>query len=155
MTLRSPKLIKTVLTLCLVTLAAAASAQIYRWKDENGGIVFSDKPPEGRARQQEKLDTPLSAPSSGSIQKNLAEQEISFQKRQKEARERAEKTGKEEAAQAEKQEYCSSLRRQLMALESGERIVRRDENGERQFLEDAQREQEIAKVRQAMQNTCQ
>ena len=154
MTSRSSKLIKTVLTLCLVTAAAVASAQIYRWKDENGRIVFSDKPPEGRTRQQEKLDAPLpSAP--GSTQKSLAEQEISFQKRQKEARERAEKTGKEEAAQAEKQEYCTSLRRQLMALESGERIVRRDENGERQFLEDAQREQEIAKVRQSMQNTCQ
>ncbi|WP_319238668.1 DUF4124 domain-containing protein [uncultured Propionivibrio sp.] len=154
MTSRSSKLIKTVLTLCLVTATAVASAQIYRWKDENGRIVFSDKPPEGRVRQQEKLDTPLSS-ASGGAQKNLAEQEISFQKRQKEARERAEKTDKEEAAQAEKQEYCTSLRRQLMALESGERIVRRDENGERQFLEDAQREQEIAKVRQAMQNTCQ
>lgn len=155
MTPRPPKLIKTVLTLCLVTASAAASAQIYRWKDENGRAVFSDKPPEVRVRQQEKLDAPSSASPSGSASKNLAEQEISFQKRQKDARERAEKTGKEEVAQAEKREYCSSLRRQLMALESGERIVRRDENGERQFLEDAQREQEIAKVRQAMQNTCQ
>lgn len=154
MTSRSSKLIKAVLTLCLVTATAVASAQIYRWKDENGRIVFSDKPPEGRVRQQEKLDAPLSS-APGGTQKNLAEQEISFQKRQKEARQRAEKTGKEEAAQAEKQEYCTSLRRQLMALESGERIVRRDENGERQFLEDAQREQEIAKVHQAMQNTCQ
>jgi len=155
MTSRSSELIKTVLTLCLVTATAVASAQIYRWKDENGRIVFSDKPPEGRVRQQEKVGAPPSSTPSGGAPKSLAEQEISFQKRQKEARERAEKTGKEEAAQAEKQEYCTSLRRQLMALESGERIVRRDENGERQFLEDAQREQEIAKVRQAMQNTCQ
>ncbi|SDH54092.1 DUF4124 domain-containing protein [Propionivibrio dicarboxylicus] len=155
MNIRSPNLIKTVLALSLIAATAGASAQIYRWKDENGRTVFSDKPPEGRARQQEKLDAPLSSSAGSTAQKNLAEQEISFQKRQKDARERAEKTGKDEAAQAEKQEYCTSLRRQLMALESGERIVRRDENGERQFLDDAQREQEIAKVRQSLQNTCQ
>ena len=141
-----------VLLLAATFIASSASAQIYQWKDENGRTVISDKPPVGQVRAQRKGEAGIQGPAAAP--KSVAEQEMDFRKRQKEAQEKTAKSEKEQAAQAEKQEYCANMRRQLMSLESGERIARRDDNGERYFLEDTQREQEIAKLRQAMQTTC-
>lgn len=131
----------------------SSSAQIYQWKDENGRTVISDKPPVGSVRQSKKTDaTSSSAPTNSA--KSIAEQELEFRKRQLDSRERAIKTEKEQTANAEQQDNCLRLRQQLQALESGERIVYRDGSGERHFLEDSAREQEISKLRQVMQNGC-
>ena len=142
------RFLTAIATLLFVT---SATAQIYQWKDENGRTIISDKPPVGHVRQQRKIDSEP-ATTAANPQKSAADQEMEFRKRQKESQEKAAKSEKEQAASAEKQENCNNLRRQLASLESGERIARRDDNGERYFLEDAQREQEIAKVRQSMQS---
>lgn len=79
---------------------------------------------------------------------------MAFRKRQNEAQEKAAKSEKEQALIAEKQEQCGQMNRQLRSLESGERIIRRAENGDQEFLEDSQRQQEIAKTRQLIQTYC-
>ena len=141
------------LTVAALLAATVVNAQIYQWKDENGKTIISDKPPVGFARQQRKIETDPSV-ASASPQKTAADRELEFRKRQKESQETTEKANKEQSASAEKKESCESVRRHLQALESGERIGMRDDKGERYFMEDAQREQEIAKVRQVLQTTC-
>ncbi len=141
------------LTVAALLAATAVNAQIYQWKDENGKTIISDKPPVGFARQPRKIEADPSVASS-SPQKTAADRELEFRKRQKESQENTEKANKEQSASAEKKENCESIRRHLQALESGERIGMRDDKGERYFMEDAQREQEIAKVRQTMQTNC-
>jgi hypothetical protein len=133
--------------------ATAVNAQIYQWKDENGKTVISDKPPVGNVRQQQKVASDAPA-TNAAAQKSAADKELEFRKRQKDAQESTEKSNKEQAASAEKKENCENARRYLQALESGERIAMRDEKGERYFLDDAQREQDIAKTRQAVQTNC-
>ena len=136
-----------------LSLALSASAQIYQWKDESGKTVISDKPPAGQVRQQKQIesDTPS---QNGQKQKSLADREMEFRKRQKESQEHSEKAKKEETSTAEKRENCDLARRQLQALESGERITMRDDKGERYFVEDAQREQEIGKARRFIDSNC-
>ena len=103
------------------------------------------------SKQQRKLDSASATSPAATSQNSLADKDMEFRKRQKETQEKAAKSEKEQAAAAEKQENCANMQRQLRSLESGERIARRDDNGERYFLEDAQREQEIAKLRQSVQ----
>jgi hypothetical protein len=146
--------------LCLC-LALPADAQIYKWKDASGKTVISDKPPPGQLPAPQKSDdgappaetepateTPPAPPS-------LADRELEFRKRQKEAQENAEKAEKEAAAAAEKEENCQTARRQLQSLESGERIALRNDKGERYFLDDARRAQETEKARQFIDAQCQ
>lgn len=136
-----------------LSLAIPAGAQIYQWKDQNGKTVISDKPPVGYVRQQKQIDS--TAPAAGSQkQPSLADRDLEFRKRQKEAQEKADKAGKEEAKATEKQENCANARRQLQALESGERIALRDDKGERYYMDDAQREQETAKMRGFVEANC-
>ncbi len=137
----------------VAAIAFSAHAQIYQWKDANGKTVISDKPPVGVVQPQKSYGASPSS-SSAPAQKSLAEREMDFRKRQKESQDLAEKTRKENAAAADKQENCNNARRQLQLFESGERVALRDEKGERYFMDDAQRDQEIAKTRTFIESNC-
>ena len=143
-----------VLAAVAVLLASTfVNAQIYQWKDVNGKIVISDKPPTGKVSDQRKIDSKVSA-SSDASQKNLADREMDFRKRQQESRVKSDKEKKEGNTTAERKEDCDRTRRNLELLESGERVAERDEKGERSFMDDAKREREIAKTRQILQSSC-
>ena len=47
------------------------------------------------------------------------------------------------------------MRRHAQALDSGVRIARTNDKGERYFLSDDQRQEELAKTRQSMESGCQ
>lgn len=131
----------------------AVNAQIYQWKDENGKTVISDKPPTGGARASRKIESEAPA-ANAAPQKTTADREMDFRKRQQETQDKNDKAQKEQAAAADKKENCDRTRRYLESLESGERIALRDDKGERYYMEDSQRQQEIAKARQSMQASC-
>ena len=140
-------------TVALLLAAVTASAEIYQWKDKNGKTIISDKPPTEIVVEQKKISSDP-ATNNTATQKTTADRELEFRKRQKESQESAEKAQKEQAAASEKQENCTKTRLYLKTLESGERVSLRDDKGERYFLDDAQREQETAKARQALQTNC-
>ena len=141
-------------TIAALFLTSMANAQIYQWKDESGKTIISDKPPVGAVRQQRKLESETTTSTTAAPQKTAADRDLEFRKRQKDSQEKATKNEKEQSSANEKKQFCESTRRHLQTLESGERIGMRDEKGERYFLEDTQREQEIAKLRQSMQTNC-
>ncbi len=155
-------------------IPGAALAQAYKWRDANGGIVYSDSPPPasippGNVLQAPKLKAaapppavaPAAAqgnsenPRAGTISrklqtKSVAEREADYKKRQieeqKKAKEQSEKTAQEEQRQAQ----CQSLAQNLSTLESGQRMAKVDSKGERYFVDDAERAKDIAKARQDM-----
>lgn len=141
------------LAVAAMLVTAAVNAQIYQWKDETGKTIISDKPPVGAARTARKIEAEAPA-ATAAAPKTTADREMDFRKRQKDAQESADKAQKEQAAAAEKKENCDKARRYLLSLESGERVALRDDKGERYYMEDAQRQQEIGKARQAMQASC-
>ena len=137
----------------LLAATTTANAEIYQWKDANGKTVISDKPPTGNTQPQKTFASDSST-SNAAAPKTTADKDLDFRKRQKEAQESADKANKEQAAAAANKENCDSSRRHLKSLESGERISMTDDKGERYFLDDAQRTQEIAKIRQNIQANC-
>jgi hypothetical protein len=139
--------------LCL-GLALSAGAQIYKWKDASGKTIISDKPPPGQlpVPKQNASAPPETQPAP--VQPSSADRELEFRKRRQEAQENAEKAEQEAAAAAKREENCQIARRQLQALEFGERIALRNDKGERYFLDDAQRAQETEKTRQYINAQC-
>jgi hypothetical protein len=141
------------LAVAALLAAATVHAQIYEWKDEKGKTHFSDKPPVGNSRATRTIEAQPSATGS-STQKTSADRELEYRARQKAAQENAELVKKEETTSADRKEACTSARRLLETLESGERVSLRDDKGERYYMDDGQREQESAKARQLMQSAC-
>ncbi len=134
-------------------LACAADAQIYQWKDSNGKTIISDKPPAGQVNQQRRIETGQ-PPAASATQKSLAERELELRKRRQESQEVAEKSQEDQAAATVKNDRCERAKRNLSALESGERIALRNEKGERYFMEDAQRAREIENAQKIVQENC-
>ncbi|MDR1163223.1 MAG: DUF4124 domain-containing protein [Candidatus Accumulibacter sp.] len=138
-------------------VSALAQAQIYQWKDSSGKTIISDKPPTD-AQQARKIEggaSSANSSSSASENKSLAEQELEFRKRRKEAQENAEKQQKNEQQAQQQKKYCTGLTNRMRTFQSGERIAMRDDKGERYFLDDNQRAQEIQEMQQEMDKNCQ
>ena len=151
---------RTLLLIALLGAAAAASAQQYKWVDKNGRVQYGDSPPAGanatRLRVPSGAAAPSPAPAAPASKGPLspAEQEAEFRKRQEAAEKDREKQAKASQEAGQKKENCALARQHLRTLESGQRVARTDEKGERHFLEDAQIAQETAKARQSVQDWC-
>jgi hypothetical protein len=147
-----------------LSLALPASAQIYQWKDKNGKTIISDKPPPDRVPPPKPAEvdggadaesTPAPVAKPAPRPPAWVDQEMEFRKRQMEAQEKAEKEAKEAASAATREENCQKMSRWLQMLESGQRLSSLDDKGERQFMNDAQRAQEMEKTKSAYEAQCQ
>jgi hypothetical protein len=142
---------RILLAAAILAFSCAALAQQYKWRDENGRVRYGDVPPPGANATRLR---PPPGPSSAPASKSFKDREEEFRKRQvdaEKARDKQEQTAENAAA---KREGCQRAQEYIRTIESGQRIARTDSRGERYFLDDAQRAQELAKARQAAQQSC-
>ena len=155
----------------LLLLPAAAHAQAYKWRDEKGSVVYSDKPPPSNIPPGNILQAPKlkqSAPdvvgAKGGVASGGAKAAapLSLAEREAESKKRGAEAAKKSAADAQKTEQenarlevCKQLRAQLASLDSGQRQRRFNEKGEPYVLDDSQLATDKAKVsQQLMTNKC-
>ena len=168
MTLRPPArtaLPALLCTLVLATLALPAHAQ-WKWRDANGRVTVSDLPPPREVPPQNILQRPetpaarsAAAPASAAsasapIPAAPVDRELQARRdaalKDKEAREKA------DASQLAEQraENCRRARTHLSALDSGQRIARFNDKGEREILDDTQRAAESHRAREVIASDC-
>lgn len=148
--------------LAVLLASLPVQAQIYQYKDASGRTVISDRPPPAGKAPAKTIPGPAesggdSAPAANgaaAAPKSLADRELEFKKRQQEQKEAAEKAQKEAANKAARKDDCERAQRQLQVLESGERVVTRDAQGERVYIEDSQRAAEIDRARKFVADNC-
>lgn len=149
----------------MLTVAAGASAQLYRWVDQDGKVRYSDTPPVGVKATTLKPPpgsyAPAPAPGGDAAAKDAkkgpqtpAEQEADYRKRQMEAQKAREKEDQAGRDAQTKLDNCARAQQALAALESGQRISRTSANGERYYIDDDQRVAEIARERQSVSSWC-
>lgn len=141
----------------VVTIAGtAAHGQTYQYKDSRGRTVISDTPPPGSAQGARTLGgAPAEAAAKAAdAPKTTAEKDMDFRKRQQEAREKADKDAKEQAAATQKRENCERARMQVSALESGRRMLVPDGKGGEMLMDDAARASEIERAQRAIAEAC-
>ncbi|OMG54984.1 hypothetical protein BJN45_07475 [Azonexus hydrophilus] len=148
-----------------------AHAQTYQWKDGNGKTVISDTPPPASARGSRSIgvhqpavvtekpaestaETKAAEAAEASAPLSTAEKDMEFRKRQQEAREKAEKDAKEAAALRDRRETCERARQNYRALQSTQPVLQYDQKGERQLMDNRQRQQELERTRRIMQEAC-
>ncbi len=166
-------------TLALLLCTAASASAQWAWKDDNGRVVYSDRPPPSSVKSDRIVRQPANAqvvvparivestapaadakpapepkPTPGAGPKTTAELEMEFRKRQQERADAEKKARDEETKAAAKATDCERARGYLRALEDGLRIERTDAAGNREYLDDAQRNAEIERTRKAMQANC-
>jgi hypothetical protein len=149
----------------------AQSTPIWKWRDAQGRIQVSDRPPpadtpdsrilqrpSGQRPAASVTEPPASPPSSPSPRDPEPEARKRKQQEQ-EARKKAEQdqaaAAAKQKAQAQREEHCSRVRNQLAALDSGQRMSRYNAKGEREVLDDSARAAEGQRLRNQLAENCQ
>jgi uncharacterized protein DUF4124 len=159
---------RILLTLLTVAFAGTASAQLYKWMDNNGRVQYGDTPP-GDATKVTRLrapspgaaPAPAATPASADAKKEAAKDkekpltpEEAFQKRQKERAETEQKEAKERADAAAKRQNCETAQADQRALESGARLTKVNGAGEPVVVDDDARARDLQRARKAVAEWC-
>ncbi len=150
--------------LALSLLAQPALAQ-WKWRDKNGRVTVSDIPPPRDIPDKDVLSRPepmvtrVQAPQAASAASAVpvkAPVDPELQARKKAGDQEAAAKASAEAAKvtARRQENCRNARSHLTAMESGQRMARMNEKGEREILDDAQRAEEARRAREVISSDC-
>lgn len=158
-------------TLPCLALALAfglpAHAQ-WKWRDKDGRITISDRPPPHEVAEKDILARPqaqsrrsVAPPPAASAASGAAsapptalEREVQARKRQAEQEEAAKNKAEEERIASVKAQNCRNARNQISALESGQRIARVNDKGEREVLDDKGRAEEMRRAREVVTSDC-
>ena len=158
-------MLRIVSSIVLVLLATtSAYCEVYKWIDPDGTVHYSDQAPPGAVQEQtlgiksgtsgsEAPGTEKAAPKSPGP-KTYIEQGAEFRKRQVEAEAKRAKEEKALAEAKEAQQNCERARSSLQSLQTGQRVTVYNEKGERAYLDDNAREQEIANTQKAVDFWC-
>lgn len=160
----------------LVSAFAVPAVAQWAWRDETGRTVYSDQAPPANIKGDQILRqpsartfgttnnaTPTAAPDAkGEVKdaakppapKTLAEREMEFRKRLQENAEAEKKRGEDQSRSDERAAECERMRGYLKALEEGQRVARTDAQGNREYLDDAQRAAELSRMRDGLNRSC-
>lgn len=148
---------KAAIAFVLLLATFPVHAQLLKCVGKDGRVEYASQCPAGTDVQQTGIRNAPASPAAGTApkQSSMAEREADFRKRRAEQAEAEDKQKKEAAEAAQRQRACQDARNYLAGLESGARIARTDpKTGERVFLEDAARAQEMVNARQSVQANC-
>jgi Domain of unknown function (DUF4124) len=148
---------------CFVSLSAVAQ---WQWIDASGRKVFSDRPPGAEVPEKNIIKqpstrikinaddanasaVPAATKSSEGIDKGLMEK-----KKQADAAEAAKRKTDEDRVASAKADNCNRARQAKVGLDSGTRISRINDKGEREFLDDSARAAESQRNQSTIDSDC-
>lgn len=155
-------------------LALPAHGQ-WKWRDKAGQTQYSDLPPPpgipeqdilGRPRAAQRgavAASPLPAPSAASgpaqsasnaLAPKVAEAELESKLKKAEQEQAAKLKAEQVRVAAAKAENCQRAQGQMRSLDSGIRLARVNEKGEREILDDSQRAAEVKRTQNVIASDC-
>ena len=157
----------------LALLALPADAQ-WKWKDGTGRVQYSDLPPPtstpekdilARPNERKTAVTPVFAASgasgasaAGSASAMLApkttDPELEAKRKKYDAEQAARVKADEDKVAAARADNCLRSKSQLKTLESGVRVAKTNEKGEREILDDEGRDTEMKRSRALIASDC-
>jgi hypothetical protein len=149
----------------LASLPLSAQAQ-WRWRGTDGQVNASDRPPPKGTPDKDIISRPAPDPrrsaaaapaasgAASAAAQSPMEREVQARKRASEQEQSAKTKAEEERTSALRAENCRAARNQLSALESGQRIARTNDKGEREILDDKGRADETRRAREAINSEC-
>ena len=139
-----------------MTLAAGATAnEIYRWTDEHGNVHYEDRP--SGAATEERIHIAYRRTDSGAVNQRV-QARVDRQAERAEAKSvaaaREQEAAEQAAAAEERAKACERARARLETYLQSRRLYRTDENGERVYLDDAERQEVRQKTEEQITEFC-
>lgn len=160
-------------------MSVAASAQ-WQWVDKDGRKVFSDRAPSADVPEKNIVKRPgarvsSEASNSNDLQSNQTgsiavaptapaaanvpqltgvDKDLAEKKKQAEQAEIAKKKAEDRKRLQARQENCSRARQSKATYDSGMRVARTNQKGEREILDDAARAVESKRIQSIIDSDC-
>lgn len=151
-------MLRTIATLTLtaaVFVAAQSHADVYKYKDEQGNVLYTDKPatlPAERLNvQSQKTDVVAMQARQDAEMKRLQEQDRSRQQstnQQSEQQQAAQLTAKDKA------EKCTQARERYDKYMNSQKLYQQEANGERRYLTSEELDAARASAKATMDVLC-
>ncbi len=154
----------------LWALAPPASAQQWKWRDANGQIQYSDRPPPASVAEKDVLVRPRTnipspkplipqdpasvAASAAAPQPPVVDKRLEAERKKAEDAEKEKQKAEKLKQDAQRAEECARAKAYHKDLNDGVRISRTNAKGEREILDDKGRDAEKARVREGMNSLC-
>lgn len=164
------------MAIAATSFSTPAEAQ-WRWRDASGRVTASDRPPPKEIPEKDILSRPAtaaqrrpvaaaeaaSAAASGAAAVAAVpaasgpsglQAEVEARRKRTEQEQAARAKADEERLAAQRGENCRRARAHVAALESGQRMARVNERGEREVLDDRGRADELRSARAVIASDC-
>lgn len=157
------------LALAVALASGAVFAQgIWKWRDKDGRVQISDRPPPTEVPEKDILQrpnsarVPMAAPAASDAASDVQAPRVDTALEQKKTKAQAEQAAadkvKKDAETAKrnqaKLETCQRARNYMQSLESGVRLGRTNDQGQREVFDDNARATEVARTRETINNNC-
>lgn len=152
--------------------ALSAAAQ-YQWVGKDGRKVFSDRPPPADILEKDILKQPGARPASVAVAPADAsdtaakpkvdanapkisgkDAELQARKKKLEDEEAAKKKAEEEKVAKAQADNCERAKKAATTFRSGVRVTTTNAKGEREFLDDAGKAEELKRVQDVIERDC-
>lgn len=173
------KSMRVLLLGCALALPLAAGAQ-WQWIDKDGRKVFSDQPPPADLPEKNVLKQPNRAPrvaftpstaaspaaapeagapsaaggAGGAAKAAGVDKELEEKARKAEEAEKAKRAAEEQKVAQAKAENCQRARQGKATLDSGIRVARLNDKGEREIIDDQARASEQQRMQSVIDSDC-
>ena len=164
-----PRLLLWIAAAAAGLLVQAPALAQYTWKDAKGQLHASDQPPPRDVPDKDVIRRPAARaaaqPAAGTVQAASApsrpvaasapvDPELQQRKARAEQEAKAKAQAEEQRLAGVRAQNCQRARAHLATLDSGSRLVRINERGERVVVDDNTRAQEAAQARSVVATEC-
>ncbi len=148
------RLIVTVAVLASIC-ASPALAQVYKWVDAQGVTHYDSAPPPGSSSKVQTLAISTAPSADSSASSSWQDKDNEFRARyDKRKSDEAKEDAKKKKELAARQTACLKARTRMATYQQYGRIYHVDQDGNRVFLSDAERDQQYANIQAQVANNC-
>ena len=129
--------------------------EIYKWTDADGNVHYEDRP--SGAATEERLELTYRSTDRSAVQERV-ESRLDAQTAREEAQSAAaaaeQEAAENAAAEQQRSDRCDRARGRLESYLQARRLYRTDDNGERVYLDDTQRQEARRKAEEQIAEFC-
>jgi hypothetical protein len=182
--MQMPRFLLSVCAIAFTALAPTLASAQYQWIDENGRMVFSDRPPpssispsmvkvvpakvvpkvveksaESDAKADAKAETKSTNPLASqvvaaAVPKSTADKELEAKKKAQEAEAASKKQKADAERQAKLASACGETSSGIRTIESGVRMSTTNKAGEREYMSDEAKAARLADLKKDFADNC-
>lgn len=153
-----------------MTGSPAQAGMQWKWRDAQGAVQYSDRPPPAGTPDKDILSRPNTAaraPKQAADTASAAnaqpvapgaskptDPELEAKRKKADDEKAAKQKAEDDKVAKQKAENCERARGYKRTLDDGIRIVRNNAKGEREFLDDKARAEEMQRTQEAISANC-